>query len=149
MDQSGATDIYREYNDKYYSQFKYFLSTNDLAIDAWEEILDTLVTPLAPVSTTKNAALLAFRGAALGMNLDASFLVAALNAFITTLGQGMAGYTHVKSNFQLSDIGDPSLAIPGITGEIAANVVIGKIFFRMTQQKAVLISPPNTQINWS
>ncbi|WCL51526.1 hypothetical protein [Leptospira sp. GIMC2001] len=149
MDQSGATDIYREYNDKDYTGFKYFLSANELAIDAWEEILDTLVTPLIPASTTKNAALLAFRGAALGMNLDASFLVAALNAFKNALGSGMAGYTHVKSDFILTDIGDPSLAIPSISGEVAANVVIGKIFYRMTQQKAVLISPPNTEVSWS
>jgi len=149
MNLSGAIDKFRKYNDPTFGEFAYPLTTIELAIDAWKEILDTLVTPINPASTTKTAALSAFTGAAMGMNLDASIFIAAINSFKDVLGSGMAGYTHTKSEFILTDLGDPSLAVPGITGATAATVVISKIHYRLTQNQSVLISPPNTPTNWS
>lgn len=149
MNLSGAIDKYRKYNDPTFNDFAYYLTTIALAISAWEEILDTLITPIIPGSTTKTAALSAFTGAAMGMNLDGSIFIAAINSMKDTLGSGMAGYTHTKSDFILTDLGDPSLLIPGITGATAASIVMGKIHYRLTQNQAVLISPPNTPTNWS
>lgn len=149
MDLSGAIDKYRKYNDPTFNDFAYYLSTIALAIDAWEELLDTLITPIIPTSTAKTAALAAFTGAAMGMNLDGTIFIAAINSFKDTLGGGMVGYTHIKSDFIITDLGDPSLLAPGISSSTAASVVVGKIHSRLTQNQAQLIAPPNTVLNWS
>lgn len=149
MNPGDAVDAFRKYNDKSYPSFSHSLITVSLAIEAWEEILDILVTPIIPFSTNKSAALSAFAGAAMGMNLDGSIFIAAMNAFKDSLGNGMTGYSHIKSDFILTDLGDPSLIFPSVTGATAASVVIGKIHSRLTQNQAQLLSPPNTISNWS
>lgn len=149
MNLSDAIDTYRKYNDPTYGSFAYPLTTVALAISAWEEILDVLVTPIIPASATKTAALAAFTGAASGMNVSGAVFIAAINAFKDSLGSGMVGYSHIKSDFIITDLGDPSLLSPSVTHTTAATTVMTKIHSRLTQNQAQLIALPNTISNWS
>ncbi|WP_411821209.1 hypothetical protein [Leptospira sp. 'Mane'] len=113
------------------------------AIDTWSEAIYECAKAVVPVSTTATLAQTAFESAAEGMNLDGSVFSAAVAAFASTLGTGMAGYTTVppSSSFIPTSLNE--------SNEDMCKDFSDQLIAWFQTGTATLIAPPNTVSNWS
>lgn len=153
LDQQSGKDELLKRTDPNDGAFIGYNDTEQKAIDCWADVLDAICATITPSSTTAAAAKAAFKSAAVGMSTPATGLavfLAACDAYASTLGSGMAGYTTITSpSFQGSDFSSPSLNLPGVTPDAAASIQSAGVVARMSTGQSQLISPPNTTVNWS
>jgi len=123
--------------------------TEQKAIDLWAEgLADTCqgIIPSAPTAGAKSA----FEAAAVGMSnttTGGATLVAACNAFASTLAGAMVGY--VPASIPVFVLTDLTLTSPSSDVQVAAATIAAQIEIRLKTGISNLAVPPNTPQPWT